>query len=432
MNRTIAAKRPEHRSKENAQPEVPPVEDWHVEMMDPGSRISQLAAAPKVPWDVARVESSGMIFLKAVADRVNEHQAIAEEHKKKTTVSLPAAARLAPVERRSHRSTWVLVAAGLVTAAGVGVIATKLLPGSKDAPSSGAHHAALTPSAAADSSPAIRSGGHPTLRLAGASGLASQPRPPQRGPSTAPPQGPSPSPAVAPVAGSAAEDRHEHGASSSRSHDLRRRARRTTRHRGDHRRHEAAGDRADPDTNPDTRDKAGDEDTNPRVSAMPSVHDALLKARGSDTKATTAPAKATAEAAKRRGAGDADKAASSASIDEKLRLLRETTRAGNKAKAGKSSAKALPRRLDAKTLRRHGRALQSRGRACLRRFGIAYDVLPVHVRIHGATGRVKSARVGGRHAGSPTARCIERAARQLTFPRFQRPTQGCTIPVTDR
>ena len=55
-------------------------------------------------------------------------------------------------------------------------------------------------------------------------------------------------------------------------------------------------------------------------------------------------------------------------------------------------------------------------------------MLRVRVSVKGSTGRIVSARVKGKFAGTPTARCALRAVRRLRFPKFQNPTQKFSYP----
>jgi hypothetical protein len=55
-------------------------------------------------------------------------------------------------------------------------------------------------------------------------------------------------------------------------------------------------------------------------------------------------------------------------------------------------------------------------------------MLRVRVSVKGSTGRIVSARVKGKFAGTPTARCALRAVRRLRFPKFQNSTQKFSYP----
>jgi len=92
-----------------------------------------------------------------------------------------------------------------------------------------------------------------------------------------------------------------------------------------------------------------------------------------------------------------------------------------------TSAGNLPSTLSRSQVKSGMSRVSGKVRSCYDKFKVP-GMASVRVKISGSSGRVASAKVGGKFGGTPTGACVSRAVSTARFPKFSSPTMTVTYP----
>lgn len=396
--------------------ELPPMSDWTVELR--GVDSGQLL----VPWNPAcgRVETSGLLFLRSVQERIRGElgrgSEIEEGHAVVCQQALPVAGVLRPIgEPSRHRGVFLTVAmvALVGLALGAGLVLRQGQSGELAAFSAGV------------GSFKAGSGGPGAAPAVGAD-LENEPKTHVKVETTAPLVAAAASTEVAAVAHAVPEIKDQDQPSAPLVAS------------GDGDRPESRSERRRRRAREEAREKAEEARRKEKIDALPSVLEALKTVPTTPGASPATPGASPASAAALSttpGAlpvGPADPHATRAPVTADTIQMLRVAAARPAAPAAAPATERLPDTLSSTVLYGRSRAVRQAAQSCLRTFGVTHEVLQLRLEIEGATGKVVRSSVAGRFSDAPVARCVQRAVARVSFPRFWAARQTVLVPIAGR